>query len=112
MKVEEFNSILQDAQTSMEKYLKKLIDKDYTLTVIETVKNYSLNVKNTITEQYNSLSDDLQNNVKNKFKDFFVNCDTMLQEVIEKAIQNNKKLLLSNDVFYFEDLYSFTNDES
>jgi dsDNA-specific endonuclease/ATPase MutS2 len=105
MHAEQFNSVLQDSLSSMENYLKLLIDKDYTLSVIQNVKNYSLNLKNNLTEQYNNLSNDIQDNLKKKYKEIVKKFDKLTEKAIDQVKFNQEIISLSNDVFYNDAFY-------
>ncbi len=111
LQIEQFKSILQESASTMETYFKNLISKDYTLRLIENIREYSLSVKKSITEQYNSLNDEIRESLLNKYNEIVSIFDEMTKMAIEQANLNHRLLSLSNDVFYNDVLYLHPDKE-
>ncbi len=106
MQNESFNSILQESLASVDKYFKMFVDSNYGLTIIQTAVDYSKNVKDEITEQFNSLSSDVQQQTKNTYNEIIEKCDAILNGAAEKIRKTQEILSLSNDTFYNDATYN------
>jgi|GEM_PF-6702139 len=105
LQTEQFKSVLQDSVATMETYFKNLISKDYTQKLIDTIRDYSSSVRNSIADQYNNLNDEIRASLKAKYDEILGVFDDMTRMAIEQANLNHRLLSLSNDVFYNDVLY-------
>jgi hypothetical protein len=112
MQNDTFNSILQDSLASVDKYFKMFVESNYGLTLIQTAVDYSKNVKNEVTEQFNSLSSEIQTQTKNTYNEIIEKCDAILNGAADKIKKTQEILSLSNDTFYNDATYDTMHKQS
>lgn len=112
MQNDTFNTILQDSLATVDKYFKMFVDSNYGMTLIQTAVDYSKNLKNEITEQFNSLSTELQLQTKNTYNEIIEKCDAIINDASDKIKKTQEILSLSNDTFYNDSPYDIMHKQN